>query len=206
MIRRTVPALLLLIGCGDSSSGLTKEAAGLLTGGSAAERAEEDDVTSQGAKTQVEEDGVERLRCPESTTLAGNPPLEQWCERNAKMHGPYLRKHESGTRAISGTYKNNKTHGDWTWWYESGATSSKGSYVDGKRIGSWTWWHENGTRSMTGDFLDDRKVGTWTSWHEDGSRSEMGGYVNGHKDGTWTTWSPQGAVTSTELWRMGEKR
>jgi hypothetical protein len=131
--------------------------------------------------------------------------IEQWCERDGVMHGPYNRFHDDGTKAVDGMYADNAPDGNWLWKHPNGTKASKGTYRKGKQAGSWTWWHPNGMRAQEGDFLAGRKAGHWTAWFDEGSKKEMGLYHNGNKHGDWSYFKSQTDedLARTETWQRG---
>ena len=146
--------------------------------------------------------------CPSGTTRQAAQTeeggLEQWCEVDGQMDGPYARWHPNGAQAIKGSYKENQPSNDWLWWHENAQVQRKGSYEKGKQVGSWTWWHPNGQTLQTGDYLHGRQTGNWVAWHENGQMAESGIYLHGEKDGVWTHWNEDGEEDKVESWQRGE--
>jgi antitoxin component YwqK of YwqJK toxin-antitoxin module len=149
-----------------------------------------------------------KLDCPDGATeqigRSANG-IEQWCDREGVMHGPYQRYHDNMGRAVDGGYEHNMPDGSWTWYHEEGTTKSKGNYRKGKQAGSWTWWHPNGLRAEEGDFLAGRRAGQWTSWYDDGRVQHEGQYHNGNKDAEWRYYQPNTdqKIERTEVWEKG---
>ena len=152
--------------------------------------------------------GVAELECPEGTRPQigqSATGVEQWCEQDGVMHGPYKGYYADSTRKVGGQYVDNQPDGAWLWWHSNNAKASKGTYSRGKQAGIWTWWHPNGSRAQEGDFLAGRKAGKWTAWHEDGRKKEDGLYHNGNKNGVWTYYHMTGeeGIARTEKWQSG---
>lgn len=200
---------LALTGCGSSEPVL--EGPGV-TEGATGEKATADDLdpsqTRQAASDLTQEMGLAELECP-----AGSRPqigrsatgIEQWCEQDGVMQGPYKGYYADSTRKVGGQYVDNLPDGAWLWWHPNNTKASKGTYSQGKQAGIWTWWHPNGARAQEGDFLAGRKAGKWTAWHEDGRKNEEGLYHNGNKNGVWTYYRTTGeeGIERTETWQSG---
>jgi hypothetical protein len=151
---------------------------------------------------------VAELECPEGTRPQigqSATGVEQWCEQDGVMQGPYKGYYADSTRKVGGQYVDNQPDGAWLWWHPNNTKASKGTYSRGKQAGIWTWWHPNGSRAQEGDFLAGRKAGKWTAWHEDGRKKEEGLYHNGNKNGVWTYYLVTGeeGIARTEKWQSG---
>lgn len=200
---------LALVGCGGSEELLEEPVSAEGAGGEEGADDQGDLVEAEGvAPNLTEEMGLKELECP-----AGSRPqigrsatgVEQWCEQDGVMHGPYKGYYADSTRKVGGQYVDNQPEGAWLWWHPNNTKASKGTYSQGKQAGIWTWWHPNGARAQEGDFLAGRKAGKWTAWHEDGRKKEEGLYHNGNKNGVWTYYRTTGeeGIERTETWQSG---
>lgn len=148
------------------------------------------------------------LLCVKGTTLQTGRSatgIEQRCEKDGVLHGPYRAYYLDGTRKADGVYLDNVPNERWTWWHPNGKRASKGRYDKGKQSGMWMWWHPNESRAQAGDFLAGRKAGKWTTWYEDGFRKEEGHYHNGSRHGDWTFFDEtrRDRAQRIETWQNG---
>lgn len=149
------------------------------------------------------------VRCPDGTQfeeVIGLNGKELFCTKDGVKHGPYLRLHAEGMRAVEGVYANNEPDGPWSWYHPTGEKAQRGSYKSGRQVGNWTWWYPNGNTQEEGDFLNGRRTGTWVAYHESGRKKEEGIYFNDMKNGTWSYYLDDEAngLERTETWASGK--
>jgi antitoxin component YwqK of YwqJK toxin-antitoxin module len=183
--------LLALVACGDAPAEEDPRAGGA------------DEATAAASSAPVM-----GLDCPEGTTLEENvrdDGIERWCDRKGVQHGPYVRYHLDGSRAVQGAWNENQEDGTWVWWHDNGEEAARGRYIRGRQSGSWTWYWSNGNRSREGDYLQGREAGTWMAWYESGRKREEGLFHNGVKNGAWSYYldNDENTLSVSETWANG---
>lgn len=107
----------------------------------------------------------EKGRCPPGSRKHGaRPPrgLEQWCAREGSdgrvRHGWYVKWHESGVRAVQGSYRDGERTGMWTRWHPSGRKSAEARFRDGEQNGVMRRWNAYGEQTSEVHYRDGEPV------------------------------------------------
>ena len=135
-----------------------------------------------------------------STTYPNGQVKVRWQER---MIGPYRTikdgKYEAfyptGTRMVSGEFKNGDSIGLWEEWYLYGGKRFEKTYSpQGKLVGRTVVWMPSGDTLEIHTYNDrgERDGRGTLYWSETGEMREQGGYRNGKPDGVWGGWYRNG--------------
>lgn len=113
--------------------------------------------------------------------------------------------HESGRKAMEGSFVSGLEEGTWTWWYENGQKAMEGAFVSGLEEGLWTWWYQTGQKAMEGSFAKGKEEGMWILWHENGQKQQEGAYKAGKEEGLWRVWYETGQERMQGLFIDGKR-
>lgn len=151
------------------------------------------------------------LQCPAGTAPEGyGPPVGKsaWCvlalpDGRRVKEGPSMEWHDTGTRAVTGSWSNDRMSGEWVRYYPTGTPESRGAYLNGKKDGVWTTFAATGEKTAEGPFVDGVEHGNWTFWSTDTLTRTEGAYVLGNRDGRWLDYSPEGKPVRERIYRDG---
>ena len=125
--------------------------------------------------------------------------------QDGKLHGPYTKQHENGTKRAQFSYLNGSMEGPHLQWYDNGKVHKQGAWKGGKPDGPWGVYHENGAKKYQGTYQNGGKEGLFTYWDEKGNKEQEITLASGKEHGPAVEYHPTGQVKARGNYEQGKK-
>ena len=95
--------------------------------------------------------------------------------------------------------------GSATVWYENGQKKAEFNWKDGRKNGLSNGWYEEGQMERESYWKNGEMDGHFLSWHENGNKRVESNWKDGLKNGHSTVWYESGQKKTESNWKDGQK-